>query len=72
MLETINMLTLVDIEKEVVSLPEKQYSDFRKWFYSYDFKDWDEKIKEDSKSCKLDFLIDEALDEKKQGRLKNL
>jgi hypothetical protein len=66
------MLALKEIEKEVTSLPKKKYSDFRKWFYSYDFKNWDQQIKDDSISGKLDFLIDEAMNEKAHGKLKQL
>lgn len=66
------MLALKDIEKEVTELPKEKYTDFRKWFFSYDFKNWDQQIKDDSKSGKLDFLIDEAMAEKKSGELKQL
>jgi hypothetical protein len=66
------MLALQDIEKEVISLSKNKYSDFRKWFYSYDFEHWDNEIKEDSKSGKLDFLIKEVLEEKTLGELKSL
>ena len=66
------MLALQDIEKEVLSLPKNKYSDFRKWFYSYDFEHWDQAIVQDSKSGKLDFLINEALEEEKSGELKHL
>ncbi len=52
------MSALIDIEKEVLSLPEKEYSDFRQWFYSYDFKDWDNKIKKDfGKHIKLSYIF---------------
>ncbi|MBN2420499.1 MAG: hypothetical protein JXL81_14005 [Deltaproteobacteria bacterium] len=63
------MVTLKDIEKEVLSLPKNKYSDFRKWFYSYDFENWDQDIAKDSVSGKLDFLIDEALEEKSPGKI---
>jgi len=49
------MLALQDIEKEVFSLPKNKYSDFRKWFYSYDYENWDNDIKQDLKSGRLDF-----------------
>ncbi len=37
-----------------------------------DWQEWDEQIKKDSESGKLDSLIDEALDQKKKGKLKDL
>ena len=66
------MLALQDIEKEVLSLPKNKYSDFRRWFFSYDFDLWDGDITRDSNSGKLDFLIDEAVKEEKSGELKPL
>ena len=53
------MLALKDIEKEILTLPQKDYSDLRTWFYSQDLKKWDNEIKQDSESGKLDFLINE-------------
>ncbi len=66
------MLALKKIEKEILTLPEKDYSNLRIWFYSQDSKKWDNEIKQDSESGKLDFLINEALIEKSQNELKNL
>ena len=66
------MLGLKDIEKEILTLPQKDYSDLRTWFYSQDLKKWDNEIKQDSESGKLDFLINEALAEKDQNELKRL
>jgi hypothetical protein len=66
------MLGLKEIEKEILTLPKKDYSNLRNWFYSRDFEKWDNKIKQDSESGKLDFLINEALAEKDQNELKRL
>jgi len=66
------MLALKKIEKEILTLPEKDYSNLRIWFYSQDSEKWDNEIKQDSESGKLDFLINEALIEKSQDKLKNL
>ena len=66
------MLALKDIEKEILTLPKKDYSNLRNWFYSQDSDKWDNEIKQDSESGKLDFLINEALVEKDQNELKRL
>ena len=66
------MLALKEIEKEILTLPEKDYSNLRNWFYSQDSEKWDDQIKQDSESGKLDFLINEALSEKSKNKLKNL
>ena len=66
------MLALKEIEKEILTLPKKDYSNLRNWFYSQDSEKWDDQIKQDSESGKLDFLINEALSEKSKNKLKNL
>ena len=60
------------IKAVIKALPIKDYAKLRKWFSENDWQKWDEEIEEDSKSGKLDFLINEALKEKKNGRLREL
>ena len=60
------------IRKAIETLSEDEYVQLRQWFYERDWKKWDQEIEEDSKSGKLDFLIREAFDEKRQGKLKDL
>lgn len=66
------MNTVEEIKKAIASLPEKEYVRLRKWFSEKDWEEWDKKIAKDSKAGKLDFLIEEALNEKKVGRLRDL
>lgn len=66
------MLALKEIEKEILTLPKKDYSNLRNWFYSQDSEKWDDQINQDSESGKLDFLINEALSEKNKNELKSL
>lgn len=66
------MITVEEIKNAIVSLPEKDYASLRKWFSEKDWEKWDRKIVEDSKAGKLDFLIEEALNEKNQGNLRDL
>jgi len=66
------MQALKEIEKEVQEPPSSEYPNFRTWFYQYDNDVWDTNIEEDSASGKLDFLIDEAFEEKRKGKLKEL
>ena len=42
------------------------------WFLEHDWEEWDKQIQTDSESGKLDFLVQEAMNEKKQGRLRDL
>ena len=60
------------VRKTIETLSEEEYAELRQWFSDRDSKKWDEEIENDSKSGKLDFLIEEALNEKRQGKLKDL
>jgi len=60
------------IRKAIETLSEEEYVQLRQWFSDRDWKKWDQEIESDSKSGKLDFLIREALDQKRQGKLKDL
>ncbi|MCP4110733.1 MAG: hypothetical protein GY749_35275 [Desulfobacteraceae bacterium] len=66
------MMTVEEIKTAIDSLPEKEYVSLRKWFSEKDWKKWDRKIAEDSEAGKLDFLIEEALNEKNRGTLREL
>jgi hypothetical protein len=59
---------LIDIE----ALTPEEFASLRKWFSERDWEQWDRQIEADSQSDKLDFLVEEALNEKKQGKLKDL
>ncbi len=56
----------------IESLPKEDFYRLRDWILERDWEQWDREIEEDSKSGKLDFLIKQALDEKRQGLLKDL
>jgi len=56
----------------IESLPEEDFYKLRNWILERDWERWDKEIEEDSKNGRLDFLIKQALDEKKQGLLEDL
>jgi DNA phosphorothioation-dependent restriction protein DptG len=60
------------IREAIETLSEEEYAQLRQWFSERDWKKWDEEIEKDSKSGKLDFLIREAFDQKRNGKLKDL
>jgi hypothetical protein len=66
------MLTAEEIKKSIVQLPEKEYRKLRKWFSERDWNEWDKKIELDAQEGKLDFLMEEALNEKKKHTLRDL
>ena len=60
------------IRKAIETLSEAEYVELRRWFSERDWKKWDQEIENDSKSGKLDFLIEEAFEQKRHGKLKDL
>jgi hypothetical protein len=66
------MLSIQDLEKAVLSLPENEYNEFRQWFLDQDWKRWDREIEEDSREGRLDFLLEEAKKAKEGNRLRDL
>ncbi|KFD42354.1 hypothetical protein HX99_04930 [Peptococcaceae bacterium SCADC1_2_3] len=64
------MLEIAKIKTAIEELPEKDFVQLREWLLEKDWQKWDRQIEMDSESGKLDFLIREAFDEKKEGKLK--
>jgi len=60
------------IQVAIESLPYQEYIRLRQWFSERDWGKWDRQIGADSESGKLDFLIEEALNEKATGILREL
>lgn len=60
------------LQKAIQELSDKEYREFRQKFLEQDWKRWDRQIEADSQAGRLDFLIEEALDAKKQSNLKKL
>jgi hypothetical protein len=66
------MTRIEEIEQAVARLPTEDYRRFREWFMERDWAQWDKQIQADSESGKLDFLVKEAMEEKKRGDLRDL
>ena len=66
------MLKVDEIKKVIETLPEKDFVQLRNWFSEKDWQKWDRQIEKDSMDGKLDFLVKEAIDEKRDGKLKDL
>lgn len=63
---------LEELEMAVESLPENEYGRFRQWFLERDWERWNRQIEADSASGKLDYLVREAREGKKAGKLGSL
>ena len=66
------MSRIAEIQQAISALPDTDYLELRQWFSEFDQARWDRQIKVDSSSGKLDFLIAEAFEAKKQGALEEL
>lgn len=66
------MSTVEEIKSAISALSKEDYIHLREWLSEKDWEQWDEEIERDSSSGKLDFLMEEAVAEKNQGRLRKL
>lgn len=66
------MVTLEKIKGNIERLSKKEFKELKEWIIKKDWENWDKEIKEHSEKGMLDFLIDEAIEEKKQNRLTEL
>jgi hypothetical protein len=60
------------LQTTIEALPEEEFNQLRHWFLERDWEQWDLQIERDSAAGKLDFLIEEARQEKAAGKLKDL
>jgi hypothetical protein len=65
-------MQIEEIQVAIESLPPEKYARLRQWFSERDWDQWDRQIEADSNVGKLDFLIKEALIQKKKGNLREL
>ena len=66
------MTSVAKIQEEILALSETDYRQLKQWFNELEWDEWDQQIAADSDAGKLDFLIDEVLEAKEKGTLKNL
>jgi hypothetical protein len=66
------MTTIEDIEKAIARLPADQLDRFRDWFAQFDAARFDAKIERDARAGKLDRLADEAREDFRSGRAREL
>jgi hypothetical protein len=66
------MTRVEQLEQTIASLTIDEYRELRNWIIERDWEAWDRQIEDDSASGKLDFLLNEASEEKITGRLRPL
>lgn len=66
------MGTITEIESAIQKLSPSQLSSFRKWFQDFDEEAWDRQLEQDIQNGRLDALAEEALEDLREGRSKEL
>ena len=66
------MSTVPEIERAVKELSPEELAKFRQWFAEFDAAQWDLQIERDAASGKLDAFADEALNDHRQSRAREL
>ena len=66
------MAKVDELKNESEKLPKEEFSELVRWLSEKDWERWDKEIEADSEAGKLDFLVREAWDAKRKGKLKDL
>jgi len=66
------MSELEELENRIRNLSPEELAKFRAWFVEFDHVLWDRQIQSDSKSGRLDRLVNEALADYKTGKAKKI
>jgi len=66
------MTKIEQVISSIESLSEQEFAKLRDWIIERDWERWDSQIERDSEAGRLDFLIEEAFDEKEKGKLKEI
>lgn len=65
-------MSLNEIKRMVADLSSDQIADFREWFWSFDFDQWDQQIERDVDNGKLERIGQDALHDFRDGKTKRL
>jgi hypothetical protein len=63
-------MSVVEIEAAIRSLPKEELAQFNQWYQEFFEDQWDEQICQDVRAGRLDFLLEEARQEREAGTLK--
>lgn len=66
------MSTIQEIEQAVVGLSPEELAEFRAWFLEFDAAAWDRKLEQDAAAGRLDALAEEALEDLRTKRTRQL
>ncbi len=67
-----NMAQVEQIKADIEALSQDDFIQLREWFAEKDWLLWDKQLEVDIADGKLDFLLEEAIAAKSQGKLQDL
>ncbi len=65
-------MTVVEIERAITQLSPQDFTRLREWFEEFEAQQWDEQIERDAKSGKLDKIAEQALNDYRAGKSREL
>jgi hypothetical protein len=65
-------MSVEQLEEAIRQLSPEDRATLRAWFAEYDWDEWDRQIEADVAAGKLDWLIDEAIEDHRSGRCTEL
>ena len=65
-------MSVEELEKAIAGLPADQLARLRAWFDDFVADAWDRQMARDAESGKLDKLFEDALEDLKAGRVKEI
>jgi hypothetical protein len=66
------MMSIQDLKQAVTQLPPKDLMRFREWFEGFDAQVWDRQFASDAETGKLDKIVEQAINEYRTGKAKEL
>jgi hypothetical protein len=63
-------MSVVEIEAAIKTLGKEELAQFNQWYQDFLEEQWDEQIRQDVRAGKLNFLIEEAQQEREAGTLR--
>ncbi len=71
-MEVVMSIPVQEIQKLITALSREDLSRFRRWFETFDARQWDEQFEADVRDGKLDRIAEQAMQEYRAGKFREL
>jgi hypothetical protein len=65
-------MTITELEQAITQLPRQDFTRLLEWIEEFEARQWDEQIERDAKSGKLDKIAEQALNDYRAGKAREL